>query len=491
MKRILLIALVLALVLPATPLKAQRGSSEFELHKNGFIYSDTTMSQLAHIVDSLNLKYKRCDLWKKYMTLPQAAAYMIKLDTGKHIKAAYDDIKNGISLDAFFRKYPRATYQKMLVIKSLEVSYERTHYVRYWPVVVNENTVSEMDTSKYSKSVKDTWVPEYGVNGDYMRALYFPTDFVTSELPLKYARMVQYVDCMIDTSGNIFYNNASRGWRGDNKNVSNKITSFFEYVEAKTGAPDKQLLEDKKTRDKYDKALYKWYNERNSLVEKLLARTSEFKKRLKEAVDVALKDTTANGQLEYYTLKYLSPKDALQLKRQRVVWGECSMDNSPRRHALEIAMLSAETVNWEIFLRAHLDIMNDNFNRVSDGSYAWGARQTYIKEIEALKLDIPSLMFGTVLCINNPSGTHYSGSVGRISRALVESEKAEEIETMMAEAIADTSLDLYNRLMFYFLLDNYAYHIEDEARKKDVLQVRDTAANTLPDYIVAEIKNDK
>lgn len=125
MKRILLIVLVLALVLPATPLKAQRGSSEFELHKNGFIYSDTTMAQLAHIVDSLNLKYKRCDLWKKYTSVPQTAAYVIRLDSGKNIKAAYEDIKKGISFDAFLQKYPLATYEKMLVLKSLEVDYEK------------------------------------------------------------------------------------------------------------------------------------------------------------------------------------------------------------------------------------------------------------------------------------------------------------------------------------------------------------------------------
>ena len=50
------------------------------------------------------------------------------------------------------------------------------------------------------------------------------------------------------------------------------------------------------------------------------------------------------------------------------------MDNSPRIHALNIAKLSAETINWEVFLRAHLDIMKDKFERMSDGSYAFGGR---------------------------------------------------------------------------------------------------------------------
>lgn len=499
MKRIMLIALLLALVLPATPLKAQRGSSEFELHKNGFIYSDTTMAQLAHIVDSLNLKYKRCDLWKKYTSVPQTAAYVIRLDSGKNIKAAYQDIKKGISFDVFLQKYPLATYEKMLVLKSLEIDYEKKNYISYAAIAANGYGYRqrENDTSKYNNPVKDKWKAEYNAKGtyshEYVTALYFPAEFATVQLPLKYGRMVQYVDCMIDTNSSIFFNNASEdiGWLTQGKVKTNKITSFFDYIETNTGAPDKQLLKNKKTRENYYDLRSKWYTTKDSLIEVKLEHTDEFQKRLKEAIDLALKDSIGNAGLEEYAQKYLSPKDVLRLKRQRVVWGMCSRDNSPRVHALEIAKLSAETVSWEIFLRAHLDIMNDNFNRASDASYAWGRRKTYIKEIEALQLDIPSLMFGTTLRIDKPSGTHYFGSIERTGRALVESEKAKEIEAMMAEAIADTSLDVYNRFMFYSLFKNYAYHIEDEMQKKAVAEIIDKAANTLPDYIVADIKSRK
>lgn len=87
---------------------------------------------------------------------------------------------------------------------------------------------------------------------------------------------------------------------------------------------------------------------------------------------------------EEYVSCYKSPKVALELKRSRIVVGGCSQDMSPRVHAMNIALLSAETINWEIFLRSHLDIMNDNFERMSDGSYAWAGRKTYIKELEVL-----------------------------------------------------------------------------------------------------------
>ncbi len=36
--------------------------SEFQTFPNGLIYSETTMNKLSHIVDSLNLKFKKCNL---------------------------------------------------------------------------------------------------------------------------------------------------------------------------------------------------------------------------------------------------------------------------------------------------------------------------------------------------------------------------------------------------------------------------------------------
>jgi hypothetical protein len=78
--------------------------------------------------------------------------------------------------------------------------------------------------------------------------------------------------------------------------------------------------------------------------------------------------------------------------------------------------LAAETAEWPVFLRAHLDIMNDHFERFTDGSYAWGGRKTYLKEIEDLNIDVPDLLLGTSLRIVDPSENHYFGYSGRLGR---------------------------------------------------------------------------
>ena len=184
-------------------------------------------------------------------------------------------------------------------------------------------------------------------------------------------------------------------------------------------------------------------------------------------------------------------KDKLlkEMRNTRVIGG-CSQDSRPRKHAINIALLSAETYNWEVFLKAHLDIMNDRFERMSDGSYAWAQRNTYIKELEELNINVADLLLGISLRIENPANNHYYGSIGRIGRALSETNNKSEIETTMLAIVADTELDYYNRLLFYFLFKNYNYHLKDELAQINNSEKLRLAATTFPDFM-SEKLNEK
>ena len=171
-----------------------------------------------------------------------------------------------------------------------------------------------------------------------------------------------------------------------------------------------------------------------------------------------------------------------ELRSTRVV-GRCSQDNSPRVHARNIAILAAETVNWEIFLRAHLDIMNDRFERAIDGSYAWAQRQTYLQELEELDINVPDLILGISLRVSDLSKNHYYGSIGRVGRALAETSYPKEIEKTLLNMMEDENLDDYNRIIAYYLFQNYNYHLTDEkakAKNEDKLQL---AVLNLPAYL--------
>jgi len=169
--------------------------------------------------------------------------------------------------------------------------------------------------------------------------------------------------------------------------------------------------------------------------------------------------------------------------RSTKVIGGCSQDSRPREHAINIALLSAETYNWEVFLKAHLDIMNDRFDRMSDGNYAWEQRNTYIKELEELNINVTDLILGITFRIENPASNHYFGSIGRVGRALSETNNRNEIESTMLSLVSDNELDIYNRLLFYFLFRNYNFNLKDEGIQTENNLKLAAAIKTFPNFI--------
>ena len=129
-------------------------------------------------------------------------------------------------------------------------------------------------------------------------------------------------------------------------------------------------------------------------------------------------DFSVNLPLNWRKLSHSKKTEILEQMRSEKAVGSCSQDKRPRVQGVNMALLSAETGRWDIFLKSHLDIMNDRFDRLSDGSYAWKSRQTYIKELEELNINVYDLIMGITFRLDNPVKNHYYGSVGRLGRAV-------------------------------------------------------------------------
>jgi len=391
----LLTGLCLSSLLSAQP--------EFTTYPNGLIYSEATMGKLHRIVDSLNLKYRSCELNRIYYSCVQARAHIVILEKG-NVREAQKDIRQGISFDDFLKKYPDAKVRKnALVVRSSYKDYQGKQVVEYGEVSLNTNYGLEIQRSKADPDIgkQGSWLCES--EKETLQAFYFTDSMASAPLKEKYARRIGYSDCLVDTSTTKFKSDASFG------NV---------------GLPEN------------------WQS-------------------LPEQEKVKLLDRM----------------------RSTKVMGFCSMDNSPRIHAVNIALLSAETTNWEVFLRSHLDIMNDRFDRMTDGSYAWGKRQTYIKELEDLDINVPELILGISLRVENPSRNHYYGSIGRLGRAISESKQKEEFEKDMLAMIADPELDDYNRVISYFLYKSYLNYLYSEKEKTEKNQKLKHAIAGLPGYL--------
>ncbi|MCS3531750.1 hypothetical protein [Chryseobacterium sp. JUb7] len=168
--------------------------------------------------------------------------------------------------------------------------------------------------------------------------------------------------------------------------------------------------------------------------------------------------------------------------------GSCSNDQSPRIQGINMALLSADVANWEVFLKSHLDIMNDRFERVSDGSYAWKDRQTYIKELEELDINVHDLLFGTIFRVENPEKNHYYGNIGRLGRAISESKDKNLFLAQMLTMVEDEKLDDYNRILAYFLYTNCNGYTKSKTEKKFNNAKIINSVKKLPKYLADQIK---
>jgi hypothetical protein len=113
---------------------------------------------------------------------------------------------------------------------------------------------------RFQKPLKGTWVFDYSEKSTYseesISAFYFTTNFIEPPLPEKYARMVQYSDCMVDTTVEIFKERAKRtdGLYYDSK--KSYVYEFLDYVHLKTDKPPE--FKGKYTEARYDKYIKKY-----------------------------------------------------------------------------------------------------------------------------------------------------------------------------------------------------------------------------------------
>ncbi len=476
---------VLCLMLAA----ATAASQEFEEFENGLMYDESTMARLEYIVDSLNLMFKQCDPNSSYRSLPQAECHYVRIE-GRDARRARSDIENGMQFEDLLNKYSTATVQRNLPVVVSHYEAYRGESSREFSSMPFESPyfhkiVEEGRRYSFNFSLGDSLIFDYDAPTAYstesLRAFYFISDFTSSPIPRDYAAMIQYVDCMVDTNTVIHPESAPRDYSAESEAEIERLREFTDRLITRTATA-------RNSRDPLSN--WDFGPKRMDRIRRIAASEPDFKQKIIEMVEIALKHRRSSELLEQLAEHYHSAEAALELKRSRTIWGSCSMDESPRIHARHIALLSAETARWDVFLRAHLDIMNDRFTRATDGSYAWDRRETYIRELEELNINVPQLILGMVLRIDNPSYNHYSGNVRRLGRALAETRYREEFESHMSKMINDSELDTFNRMLIYYLYRIYTNHLDDKEVQLAARQRLKTTMAGLPAKLLKGMDED-
>ncbi len=474
-KRMLLFAMVIACA------AASAQNSEFTIHDNGLIYDEATMARLGSIVDSLNLRFKACEP-QAYLAAAQGFAQRFSLD--RHDADAIRALKNNITPEAFLEQFPDTRKLDRSWITKTYFTYGDKREIGYASLPLRKDarrfTIRLDDKRANDKTTG--WVYRKRDGDDGLIMLYLE-GLEEIPLPNDYARLVQYVDCMIDTTARIFLTDENDLGRSELPPDS-KITQYLNWADSFKDRPGEPDIDWDSPfagaqYEKFARELQQWNNRRLAWLDERMGE-HYYKSLLMEATDEAIENRIGDRGLEFYVERYLSPSQALHMKRLRRPVGTCSMDLTPRFHAQQICRLAAETTQWDIFLRAHLDIMNDNFERMSDGSYAWAGRGTYLKELEELDINAADLLVGTCLFASNVSENHYFGNIPRIGRALAESNDQSSLEERLLAMIKDGNLDPYNRLRIAYLFEYYNYHLTDERQKNENAERFKEALNTLP-----------
>lgn len=464
-------------VLQAALLQAQY--SEFKLHENGLVYPEKTIQQLRVLVDSLSVNFQSCGITPTYYSVPQARVVRVSA-SGAAARLMRNRLKKQPTLDALKKAFPESKWEyglRLLLFRN-----QNDSNYSYMEMPLPGRYGREIQFVSYSrleqKNRADNWIYKFYPAGKYqtaqITAYYLQTDFESVLLPDNLARLIAYVDCMVDTTTPLFLVD-HQSFNRDQMLHTPAIDTFMSWANYLTRRP---VYADGDT--SYWQRYQLWEDEQLANLGVALQNYPWLNDYFALAVAEAISLNQSNEQLEDYVAAYHSPAVALHMKRNRLVYGMCSQDNSPRRHAIGIAILAAEAVEWPVFLRAHLNVLNDNFPRLSDGSYAWGKRGTYLKELEAIGLDAVPLLLGTALRYDQATEQHYFSQVGRLGRALAESSQADSVARFLVQQVSNPGLDEFNRLIFYYLFTHFEHYLEDKEAATAFTQAMEEAIKTLP-----------
>jgi hypothetical protein len=459
---------------------------EFATNRNGLMYSEADMKNLRFTVDSLNLRFKTCDLNKKFFAWKQTKAKSVSfISKTNDLKKIIAEISSAPSFEALIKKYAsliNRTDTQLLVILSGTDKEGRNEYLQgspidgYYRLYIDDNQQPE------NNKLLRGWIFDYTKKDEFFTSYtlechYFAENWQSPALPEGYGKLIQYVDCMIDTSATVFLTSkfSEGGWFTEtDKPTYHNLSAVSAYIDTKRGVNNSGVIKKKLTEADMVYA------------ENELAADEKFKALLCETIDSFAKNESFDHQLETLAEKLQLYDKALLMKRCYRIMGGCSQDTRPREHARDIAILAAKAHSWDIFLRAHLDIMNDRFDRVSDGSYAYGGRMTYLKELEELNLNIVDLMLGLTLRAENTADNHYYGSISRLGRAMAESKERNKFEEKAITMMKDNSLDEFNQGLIFLLYHTYTNYLP-EKEGKEKREILHQSIASFPDFIQASI----
>lgn len=443
----------------------------------GLMYAPADMQQLKRMADSLQFQFKQCKSPSSFTAWHQAPALCFRIRVKGSVKALIADLEKNIDLDTLKTRYKDWIVEPPFaaVLAHNEHAFlagNGSRFDKLYPDTALFETWSRLPRGGW---VYSTSAAIHSIRGEFniISAWQLQDVFHAPVIPETYGRLIGYVDCLVDNTTKLMLPG----------NRSLKGGEYFyllqKHVFQKTSR--RVLMIEELTDEDLGNYVCAHYGE---------------DERVRYLTDEILLDGMerfAVGNFAKFVEGAVPKERLLELKRSAQVFGFCSMDTRPREHARDIAVLASQTHQWPVFIKAHLNIMNDYMDRTSDGSYAQAGRKTYLKELDALSINTTDLLLGSAMRASNTVPGHYFGDVGRYGRALSETKDPLAFENRLKKMLKDPLLDDFNKILLFRLYASYCYN--QPSRKKIVEKVKNLQkeAEQYPELIskgISELRTD-
>lgn len=455
-----------------------------------FSLSSKNIASLNAKISLLEDKYKKSTP-QIVKSFPQTTANYFELIT-QNPKAFLVTLEKAKNFEELTELYPGLLIDKdLLIIKNIYRDYNNALKIDINSFEIG-NGGDHKITLKYTDSLNNDGLSYLYSSNNYegkttIRGFYLRTKFKTTEIPSKYADWVNYNDILIEPEKPIFLPTpkSQLNQLKFKKNIFDTLNSYFNNQTSKPkyiyGSEDKVMRQN----------MEKWESKHDKFADSLYLKDTKFKELLNSALLYAEKNSVSNESLEKLVLSLFPKETSLKLLRQQQMVGTCSYDDRPLYQLKNIANLSAETSNWSLYIKATLNVLNDNVSRVANSNIASENRKTYVEDLARLDLRLNNLLLGSNLKIADTSKTHYFSDGSKIAQAYanLSKEKQKEFEQAVEDIIKNPAFDAFNKLHFYNTFLNYKHLVKDSLKVIELNHKIKTLIPFLPEAIKSRIEN--
>ena len=434
-------------------------AQEFRLNENGLIYDDATMNELRFQADNREANFRACPAQAAFRAPTQAQVHFVAFSGPKAVLAEIGQtLRAGIGYERALQRFGSWVdfrFEQAPAIWDTSYDGSKKRLWIYHPHAEREDLSDALTLT--SEVPVGTWrLFDHNTGKSLIEAVYFASALTSPALPREYAEMVQYARCQIDPHQSLFS-------EPEEPAEGSALTAVTVFSALLTPAPHPKYPEngDDETAVKaWREACRAWDQAKKSHEEKVAATHPGYLQLLLAAEEEALRYGNCTFELIEHVQTRFGPERALALHRRNQLHGLCSRDLAPRIQGRQMAQLAAASGNWDAFIRAHLNLLNDRFVRTSDGSWAQSRRQTYLAELESLDIDTTALLLGTAFLVDADEPTAYRANLTRLGRAFAETRDPDGFEARIVHILDDARLDPVNRLRILMLYIGYLQHLD-------------------------------